>query len=590
MRGFLNELRRRNVLRVAVGYFAMVWLLIQVLETVFPFFALPADYIRWVIIALAILFLPVMALSWAFEWSPSGVESQDDVDSRAAGLPRDTRRFDKVVIVLLSLALVYFAIDKFLLPSIGGGVREPPSIAVMPFVDMTPAQDHSFFGDGLSEDLMSMLTQNPALRVVARTSSFRFRDTDLPIEDVAQQLGVSHIIEGSVRSIGNRVRITVQLISGRNGYTVWSDVFDQDIQNIFAVRQEIRSSVESALDVSETTQSPSGSPPDAEAYVIAMRASYLSADSTEESRGQAVELFLQALEIDPDFALAWSNLSTTYFNQAVAGDIAFEDGYRKARDAALRSVAIDVRHAPGYTALSAIERYFAGDMPAAVSNMQRALDEAPASLAGLDDASTLLLNIGQIDDSVRIREFIVERSPVDIISIWNLALAYRYADRLEESESAYRRVLQLNPNKSDFDYNLGETLFLMGRFNEALDLFEAEEDESYRLKGKALAYFALGNHELADESLNELVQSFGDQWPSEIVHVYAYRGELDEAFEWLEKEFETYGAGGWGEWQLQRLYDNLREDPRWKVFLRKTGTAPEQLSGLSLDIPVRMYQ
>lgn len=590
MRGFLNELRRRNVLRAAVGYFAMAWLLIQVLETVFPFFAMPADYIRWVIIALAILFLPVMALSWAFEWSPSGVESQDDVDSRAAGLPRGTRRFDKVVIALLSLALVYFAIDKFLLPSIGGGGREPPSIAVMPFVDMTPAQDHSFFGDGLSEDLMSMLTKNPALRVVARTSSFRFRDTNLPIEDVAQQLGVSHILEGSIRSIGDRVRITVQLISGRDGYTVWSDVFDRDIQQIFAVRQEIQSGVETALDVSDTAQSPSGSPPDAEAYVIAMRAAYLSADGTIESRGQAVELFLQALEIDPDFARAWSNLATTYVNQTTAGDIAFEEGYRKARDAALQSVAVDVQHAPGYKALSSIERYFAGNMPAAVSNMQRAMDEAPASLAILSEASILLLNIGQIDNSVRIQQFIVERSPVDIISIWNLALAYRYADRLKESESAYRRVFELNPNKGNFSYNLGETLFLMGRFDEALDLFEAEEDESYRLKGKALAHFALGDRELANETLNELVDSFGDQWPSEIVHVYAYRGELDEAFAWLDIEYEKYGAGGWGEWQLQRLYDNLREDPRWKVFLQRTGTAPEQLSEFSLEIPVRMYQ
>ena len=151
-------------------------------------------------------------------------------------------------------------------------------------------------------------------------------------------------------------------------------------------------------------------------------------------------------------------------------------------------------------------------------------------------------------------------------------------------------MLQLNPNKGDFSYNLGETLFLMGRFDEALELFEAEEDESYRLKGMALVYFALGNHELADETLNELVESFGDQWPSEIVHVYAYRGELDEAFAWLDSEYEKYGAGGWGEWQLQRLYDNLHDDPRWQAFLTRTGTAPEQLSGFNLDIPVRMYQ
>lgn len=590
MRGFLNELRRRNVLRVAVGYFAMTWLLIQVLETVFPFFALPADYVRWVIIALVILFFPVMALSWAFEWSLSGVASQDNIDRGAVGPRRDTRRFDRVVITLLSLALVYFAVDKFLLPSIDIGVRGPPSIAVMPFVDMTAAQDQAFFGDGLAEDLMNMLARNPALRVVARTSSFRFRDTDLSIEAIAQQLGVSHILEGSIRNVGSRTRISVQLISGRDGYNVWSDAFDRDIQDIFTVRSAIQASVESALEVSDTTKSPRGAPPDAEAYVIVLRAGYLSRDSTTESRGQAVELYLQALEIDPGYALAWSNLATTYSNQAISGDISWEDGYRKSRDAALQSVAVDQRHAPGYKALAIVEQNFEGDMPAAVANMQRALNEAPASIAIISDAALMLMNIGQIEDSIRMQEYVVERSPVDIISTWNLALRYRYADRHAESERAYRRVLELNPNKGDIDYNLGETLFLMGRYDEALELFAAEKEEFYRLKGLALAYFALGERDLADEALTKLIENFGDQWPSEVVHVYASRGELEEAFTWLDKEYEKYGPGGWGEWQLQRLYDKLREDPRWQVFLKKTGTAPEQLSKLSLDIPARIYE
>ena len=590
MRDFLNELRRRNVLRVAVGYFAMAWLLIQVLETVFPFFAMPAAYVRWVIIALVILFLPVMALSWAFEWSLSGVESQEDIDRGAVGPRRDTRGFDRVVITLLSLALVYFAVDKFLLPSIDVGVREPPSIAVMPFVDMTAAQDQAFFGDGLAEDLMNMLARNPALRVVARTSSFRFRDTDLPIEDIAQQLGVSHILEGSIRNVGSRARISVQLISGRDGYNVWSDAFDRNIQEIFAVRNAIQASVESALEVSDTAKSSSDAPPDAEAYVIALRAGYLARDSTKESRTQAVELYMQALEIDPSYALAWSNLATTYSNQALAGDIAWEDGYRKSRSAALQSIAVDQRHAPGYKALAFVEQNFEGDMPAAIANMQRALSEAPARIAILSDAAIMLLNIGQIEDSIRIQEYVVERSPVSVIATWNLALRYRYVDRLAESEHVYRRVRELSPDKSDIDYNLGETLFLMGRYGEALELFTAEKDEAYRLKGMALAYFAIGERDLADEALTELIERFGDQWPSEVVHVYASRGELEEAFTWLEKEYETYGPGGWGEWQLQRLYDNLREDPRWQVFLKKTGTAPEQLSVLSLNIPVRIYE
>lgn len=583
MRDFLDELKRRNVLRVVVAYLATAWLIIQVLETVFPLFDIPDVYVRWIIISLGILLIPVVALSWVFEWSTTGIESQKSVDLDTTSPRPDTRRFDRVVIALLSLALVYFAVDKFLLPPMSGGVREPPSIAVLPFVDTTAEQDQAFFGDGFAEDLMNMLTQNPALRVAARTSSFSFRNTELPIAEIAQRLGVSHILEGSIRNVGDRVRITVQLVSGGDGYSVWSNVFDRDVHEIFSVRQQILSSVESALEVADDTRPPSDSPPDAEAYVIALRAGYLASDNSKESRQQAVELYLQALELDANFALAWSNLATTYINQTIAGDISYDNGYRKARDAALKSVALDVRHAPGYKALAFIERYFEGDLSAATENMQRALEEAPTNINIMSDAAIMLINIGQLENAIIILEHIAKRSPVDVISAWNLALNYRYADRLEESERLFRRVLELNPAKDAIYYHLGETLFLMGRIDEALELFEAEEDESYQLKGKAISYYALGNRESSDAALSQFVERFGAQWPSEVAHIYASRGELDLAFAWLDKEYEQYGAGGWGEWQLQRLYDNLRGDPRWQAFLTKTGTSPEQLAEFSLD-------
>jgi tetratricopeptide (TPR) repeat protein len=325
--------------------------------------------------------------------------------------------------------------------------------------------------------------------------------------------------------------------------------------------------------------------PDPEAYALALRANYLSKDSSTSGRREAVELYRQALDIDANLGVVWSNLATTYINQVIAGEIDWNEGYRNSRDAAIRAISVTPGHPAGYTSLSFIQRYFEGDLPAAISNMELALQKDPHGIDVLAEASVLLMNIGQLDEAVRLQEEIVERSPVDVISVWNLALRYRYADRLEESERMYRRVLELSPEYATINYNLGETLLLMGEFKKAADQFAKEDDEAYRIKGMALTQFSLGRYGEADRSLEQLIEKYGERWPSEVAHVYAWRGEIDPAFDWLDKEYDTYGAGGWGEWQLQRLYDNLRDDPRWNAFLTRTGTSPEQLASLSLRLP-----
>lgn len=583
MRGFLNELRRRNVVRVALGYAAMSWLIVQVLETVLPIFELPSVYIRWSITALAILSIPVLAFSWAFGWSVTGIASQSDLDRGTAEPRPDSRRLDRVVIALLSLAVLVFAVDKFLLSTYSGGQDLNRSVAVLPFVDLTETQEAAYFGDGLAEDLLNLLARNTQLKVAARRSSFSFRDSDIPVADISKALGVAYVLEGSVRGLGDRIQVSAQLVSAADGFNIWSNTFDRDVQNVFSVKEEILDAVVTALDA--------GAPPEAErplsaeAYVLFLKANYLARDNTVESKQLAVKTYLEALDHDPNFAEAWGNLATVYLNQTSSGDIDNAEGYRKARDAALKSVESDPRYAGGYKMMSAISRYFEGDMPAAVMHMQRALDEDPTNYAIIAEARLLLLNIGQLEDAVRASEYLTERSPVNLIAWVNMALHYRYVDRLEDSENAYRRVLELNPEMTEMNYHRGETLLLMGRFEEALALFDAEADDAYRLKGRALALFALGETDAADEALNELIERFGEQWPSEVVHVLAYRGEINQAFEWLEKEFDTYGPGGWGEWQLQRLYDNLRDDPRWNAFLARTGTAPEQLAALDLKMP-----
>jgi len=590
VRDFIAELRRRNVLRVLVAYLAFAWLIVQVLETVLPVFDVSTNTIRWVIVALAILLLPVLAFAWIFEWSASGLETQTDIDRGLARARPETRRFDRAIIIVLSVAVLFFAVERFLLPGLGMGAGGAASVAVLPFSDQSPDGSRAYLADGLAEEVLNILGKNPRLRVAARTSSFSFRNARVPVGDIAQMLNVSHVLEGSIRPVDQRIRISVRLVSAADGFNVWSQVFDIDTDDLFSVTRNIRQAVERALGVPSTPAAANDRVPHPDAYGIALRAGYLSRENTTESRQQAVEAFKEALAIDPDMGEVWSNLSTTYANQAIAGDIGFNDGYRLARDAAVQAIEAAPGSGAGYKALSFVQRYFEGEMSAAVSNLEMALQREPFETSIHGEAVVMLLNIGQLDDAVHLQERIQSLSPLDHTDAWNLALHYRYVDRLEDSERMYRRVEELQPNRSNLEYNLGETLLLQGRYAEALERFQAESDEAYRLKGTALALYSLGRNAESDRALAEMIEKFGERWPSEVVHVHAWRGEIDEAFVWLDREFETYGPGGWGEWQLQRLYDNLRNDPRWTAFLRRTGTAPEQLAALQLQLPPNLLE
>lgn len=196
----------------------------------------------------------------------------------------------------------------------------------------------------------------------------------------------------------------------------------------------------------------------------------------------------------------------------------------------------------------------------------------------------LLIHLGRLDDAIAVQEYSAERSPVDPIAYFNLGLAYKYADRLVDAERSFCKVVQLSPDYATAHYQLGLTLLLADRIDEALELFRDSTDGYNHHKGLALACHALGRHEESDAALGRLVDGWGDTWPSLVVHVHAYRGEIDEAFAWLEKEYEKFGPAGWGEWKYQRLFDNLRDDLRWAAFLERVGVSYAQLAKYRLDV------
>lgn len=587
MRKFFREFKRRNVHRVAIAYLAGSWLLVQILQTVYPIYGLDEAGIRTVILVLLIGFAPALALSWAFEWAPGGIRSQADIDSDPAATGSSGRIIDRVIIAVLSIAVLYFAVDKFLgEPFSGVGENRVRSIAVLPFDDMTKGGDQAYFADGLAEELLNLLARNPSLRVASRTSSFSFRGAALPVEQIARSLNVGHVVEGSVRRDGDRIRVTAQLIDAMDGYHVWSQTYDETFSDIFTIQDRMSSQIAATLESAVLGEETHVRKTDPQAYMLYLQANHLAFQSNADDLQRATETYLRVLEIDPGYAPGWSQLAAAYVNQAAEGFIDYDEGYRLARDAALRSVRIDPRHAHGYDQLAWVAFWYDADIGAATEYLRQAIDISPYDANLLGGAALLVQALGRPDDAIALLEYSVERSPVDAVARYNLALAYKYAGRLPDAEKSFGRVLQLSPEYASCRYHLGETLLLMGRWQDALDVWKSELDEAYRVKGEALAHFALGNRELADAALNELIQRWGEQWPSEVAHVHAWRDEADAAFEWLEKELATYGAGGWGEWKLQPLYRNLHDDPRWAAFLEGVGASAEQLSHYDLDVVV----
>jgi TolB-like protein len=296
---FIAELRRRNVLRVGAAYVAGAWLLIQVAQTLFPVFGLGDTAVRGVIVVLAIGLVPLLIFAWAFELTPEGLKRESEVDRSESITPQTGKKLDRVIMVVLALALGYFAFDKFVLaPQREEAVAEAArkegrteslvksygdkSIAVLPFVNMSADKDQEYFSDGISEELLNLLAKIPELRVISRSSAFSYKGKDVKLAQVARELNVAHILEGSVRKAGNKIRITAQLIEARSDTHLWSETWDRNLDDIFAIQDEISAAVVARLRVTLLDQPPRPRELDPEAYALYLQARHLGRQSTAE--------------------------------------------------------------------------------------------------------------------------------------------------------------------------------------------------------------------------------------------------------------------------------------------------------------------
>jgi len=320
-----EELKRRNVFRVGIAYGVASWLLLQLSDVLAPLLNLPETAQRYVLFALVIGFIPALIFAWAFELTPDGIRKEKDVDRSQSIAPQTGRKLDRTIIVVLALAVVFLLYKQFgQRPGEPEQVAAQPavenispastvkSVAVLPFVNMSSDPEQEYFSDGLSEELLNRLAKNNQLHVAARTSAFQFKGQNLDISEIGRQLNVAHVLEGSVRKSGNRLRITAQLIQVDNGYHLWSETYEREIDDVFAIQDDISSAISKALEIelgAETGASGNTQPTqNLEAYNDYLQARFLLAQRGEENMLKADELFTRAVALDPEFSSAWSGL------------------------------------------------------------------------------------------------------------------------------------------------------------------------------------------------------------------------------------------------------------------------------------------
>src|SRR5437773_46515 len=457
------------------------------------------------------------------------------------------------------------------------------SIAVLPFVDMSAGKDQEYFSDGISEELLNLLAKIPQLQVTARTSSFAFKGKETGIPEIARTLHVAHVLEGSVRKAGNSVRITAQLIKAGTDTHLWSQTYDRKLDDIFAIQDEIAADVVKQLKVTLLGAAPKARTTDPEAYALYLQAKQLGRQFTAEAFKRSDALYRKVLAIDPRYAPGWDGLSTNFSNETGQGLLPSKEGSAQAREAAMKALAIDPDYAPAHAQLGWIAMYGDSDLVGAAQHLERALALDPADLRVLTTSVTLLQSLGRLDEALALEEAALRRDPVNVTSLFNLGYHQRMAGRLDAAIASFRTVLSLSPSNGGAHCQLGVARLLKGDAKGALAEIEQETSEIYKMIGLPMAYHALGRKADSDAALAALIAKYEKDAPYNIAYVYAYRGEADKAFAWLDKAVE-YGDTGLADIVTENLFDKTANDPRWLAFLRKIGKAPEQLAKIEFKV------
>ena len=567
----LSELRRRNVFRVASGYAVFGWLLIEIADTIFPYLNMPEWTVTLVIVLLLAGLPLVLIISWIFDLTPDGLIRTAEVSAESDQQVIRGRELDFIIIVVLLLLLSLLLWDKFNPQrSPFSALAATPSIAILPFTDLSEQSDQAYFADGLSEEILNLLAHIDALQVTARTSSFAVRDKGMTVPEIGATLGVSYLLEGTVRKAGNQLRISTKLISAKDGFDVWTASFDRTMSEVFAIQDEIAMNVVEALKLKLLDDVPAVRTTNAEAYQLFLQGRKLAAERNEESLRNAEQLLQQTLEIDSSYVPALVELSDVYVNQANVSMLSFDDAFASARSLLEQAISIDPDYGPAHAQLGRIRLYYDWNLAAADAAIQQALKLDSGDARIINNAAALASNRGRLQEAVDLYQRAIKLDPIRHNLYINLALTHYKLQQLDAALSAVDKALALSPDAYGVHFAKSRILLARGDAVAALSQASEEKADWWRLQGQALALHDLGQYEAAASALQRMIERHADGWAYQIAETHAYMGDTEQAFVWLQRAYDNRD-GGLIEMLTDPLLQNLHSDPRWQAFINKMG-------------------
>src|SRR5262245_13315723 len=591
-RNFFAELKRRHVYRAAIAYGVAAWLLVQIATQVFPFFEIPSWIVRLIVLTAILGFPIALTIAWAFEMTPEGLKRDDEIRPNEH-IPRwSTRRFLALIISVAILAagvpLVHLSRSKpiFLSRVTDDSTPSQKSVAVLPLLNESGGPDDEYFSDGLSEELIAALAQVKGLKVIGRSSSFRFKGQKEDSKSIGEKLGVSTLLEGTVRKNGGHVRIVAELVNAADGSELWSRTFDRELKDIFAVQAEIANAVATSLELTFLNERDSGrkSGPtkNVEAHNAYLQGQFYFQRRDFEGYLKAVSFFDQAIRLDPAYALAYAERSEAW---TWIGDLSSDkqkEAWSKAVRDAERAVAIEPELAEAHAALGWARFFAEWKFDEGLAALRRAQQLAPWNPSTNDLLAPVVVYLGRFEEAEKLARQAIERDPLAYQARQSLARLLFVQGKLDETETAARKAVELQPTAAGSHRWQVFAAIARGDGEAALREAELEPNERYRHFELALAQYTRRHRVAADAALAKLITKDRNVMAYQVAEVYAYRAEKDKAFEWLQISLVNHDTG-----LLSLLIDplmrSLRDDSRYGEMLEKVGLPPSEGGAVNIS-------
>ena len=578
---FFAELRRRNVYKVAVAYAIVGWLLVQVATQVFPFLEIPNWVVR-LVIALVIIGFPIaLIIAWAFEATPEGIKRTEDADLNAAARAPKKHAWIYVVIIGGAISIALFFLGRYTVTPRQSETDTLPekSIAVLPFDNLSRDPDNAFFAEGVQDEILTRLAKVADLKVIARTSTQKFKSAPENLPGIAKQLGALNILEGSVQKVNDQVRVNVQLINALTNAHLWAEIYDRKLTDIFAVESDIAKTIADTLQAkltgSEKQMIAAQPTTDTTAYELYHKGRSFWEKRTGDNIPKAIAYYEQAIARDPNYALAYAGLSSAYILSPFYAGADRRDTSPKAKEAALKALHLDPNLAEAHLALGKVLFFSEIDLAGAMREYKRAIELKPND-AGAHHwfGNDTLAALGQFEEAIAEGKRAVELDPLSIVINADLGATFYYAHRYDESVRQLRKTLEIDPTSFYAHYSLGFVLQVSGDLSGAIAEYEKAKqvgDNPLVSTLCAAAKAQAGDKDAALRMLSELdkISQHREVLGYWRALLYLSLNKKEEALRWLEQSFAERDGSNINWMKVDPLLASLHGDPRFEALVQK---------------------